>query len=290
MELFATLLCMFSLFGGIYFIVALVFRKIRKKPKNKVYSCGLLVSVLVFIISVILFGVFQTPESREKYEQQRIEQQKEKEAKEQTEKEKAAKEQAEKEKAAKEQAEKEKEAKEQAEKEKAEKAKAEKEKAEKAKAEKEKAEKKQAKKETDSNSNKKGDTQDMSPEESMKKAIIKVVGEENLETFNYVPDNNFALIKFKGSENLSSKMKVKGMYMDISNILKGIQKDISVNVDINVTYPLQDKYGNIREDIVIKTTFNNDTIKKINFDNFDYNDIPSVADEWWNHNALNITD
>ena len=255
MELFATLLCMFSLFGGIYFIVALVFRKIRKKPKNKVYSCGLLVSVLVFIISVILFGVFQTPESREKYEQQRIEQQKEKEAKEQAEKEKA-----------------------------------EKEKAEKEKAEKEKAEKKQAKKETDSNSNKKGDTQDMSPEESMKKAIIKVVGEENLETFNYVPDNNFALIKFKGSENLSSKMTVKGMYMDISNILKEIQKDINVNVDINVTYPLQDKYGNISEDIVIKTTFNNDKIKKINFDNFDYNDIPSVADEWWNHNALNITD
>ena len=275
MELFATLLCMFSLFGGIYFIVALVFRKIRKKPKNKVYSCGLLVSVLVFIISVILFGVFQTPESREKYEQQRIEQQKEKEAKEQAEKEKAEKEKAEKEKA---------------EKEKAEKEKAEKEKAEKEKAEKEKAEKKQAKKETDSNSNKKGDTQDMSPEESMKKAIIKVVGEENLETFNYVPDNNFALIKFKGSENLSSKMTVKGMYMDISNILKEIQKDINVNVDINVTYPLQDKYGNISEDIVIKTTFNNDKIKKINFDNFDYNDIPSVADEWWNHNALNITD
>ena len=275
MELFATLLCMFSLFGGIYFIVALVFRKIRKKPKNKVYSCGLLVSVLVFIISVILFGVFQTPESREKYEQQRIEQQKEKEAKEQAEKEKAEKEKAEKEKA---------------EKEKAEKEKAEKEKAEKEKAEKEKAEKKQAKKETDSNSNKKGDTQDMSPEESMKKAIIKVVGEENLETFNYVPDNNFALIKFKGSENLSSKMTVKGMYMDISNILKEIQKDINVNVDINVTYPLQDKYGNISEDIVIKTTFNNDKIKKINFDKFDYNDIPSVADEWWNHNALNITD
>ena len=80
------------------------------------------------------------------------------------------------------------------------------------------------------------------------------------------------------------------MYMDISNILKGIQKDINVNVDVNVTYPLQDKYGNTSEDIVIKATFNSDTIKKINFDNFDYNDIPSVADEWWNHNALNITD
>ena len=33
--------------------------------------------------------------------------------------------------------------------------------------------------------------------------------------------------------------------------------------------------------------FNNETIKKINFDNFDYNNIPSIADEWWNHQALN---
>ena len=252
MELFATLLCMFSMMGVFLFITILVLRRIKKKPKTKIYSRGLLVSALVFVLSIVLFGIFQTPESRAKYEQQRIEAQREKEEKEQAEKEQAEKEQAEKEQAEKEQAEKE-------------------------QAEKEQAKKEQAKKEQKSKSETKDNSQNISPE-------------ENLETFNYVPDNNFALIKFKGSENLSSKMTVKGMYMDISNILKGIQKDINVNVDVNVTYPLQDKYGNTSEDIVIKATFNSDTIKKINFDNFDYNDIPSVADEWWNHNALNITD
>ena len=125
-----------------------------------------------------------------------------------------------------------------------------------------------------------------STEEAIKEKIIKVVGEENLETFNYIPDNNFALIKFKGSENLTSKMTAEGMYMDIANILKEIQEDIDVNVDINVTYPLQDSYGNIEEDIVINATFNNETIKKINFDNFLSKNIPSIADEWWNHQAL----
>ena len=270
MELFATLLCMFSMMGVFLFITILVLRRIKKKPKTKIYSRGLLVSALVFVLSIVLFGIFQTPESRAKYEQQRIEAQREKEEKEQAEKEQAEKEQAEKEQAEKEQAEKEQ--------------------AEKEQAEKEQAEKEQAKKEQKSKSETKDNSQNISPEENLKETIIKVIGEENLETFNYVPDNNFALIKFKGSENLSSKMTVKGMYMDISNILKGIQKDINVNVDVNVTYPLQDKYGNTSEDIVIKATFNSDTIKKINFDNFDYNDIPSVADEWWNHNALNITD
>lgn len=272
----ATLLCMFSMFAGIFFIIASIVRKIWKKPKKKLYSRGLLISAIVFVLSIVLFAVFETPETKAENEQRRIEAQKEKEEKEQAEKE--AKEQKAKEKE-------EQEAKEKAEKEK-------KEQTEKEEAKKKEKQKDSKKEKTDpSKTTKSQDAQKeenkSSIEEDLRKAIVKVVGEENLETFNYVPDNNFALIKFKGSESLSSKMTVKGMYMDISNVLKGIQKDINVNVDINVTYPLQDSYGNISEDIVIKATFNNETIKKINFDNFDYNNIPSIADEWWNHQALN---
>lgn len=270
MELFASLLCMLSMVGGCYFVVMLIIRKIRKKPKSKKYSRGLLISILIFVMSIILFAVFQTPESKAKYEQQRIEAQKEKEAQEKAEqnaKEQKAQEEAEQK---------------------------DKEQAEKDTKENTKEQKKDSKsKKSESKGNTK--VQDTSKEdvktpteETLKKEIIKVVGEENLETFNYVPDNNFALIKFKGSENLSSKMTVKGMYMDISNVLKEIQKNIDVNVDFNVTYPLQDSYGNISEDIVIKASFNNETIKEINFDNFDYNNLPSIADEWWNHNALNV--
>lgn len=272
----ATLLCMFSMFAGIFFIIASIVRKIWKKPKKKLYSRGLLISAIVFVLSIVLFAVFETPETKAENEQRRIEAQKEKEEKEQAEKE--AKEQ-------KAKAKEEQEAKEKAEKEK-------KEQTEKEEAKKKEKQKDSKKEKTDSSKTTKSqdaqkEENKSSIEEDLRKAIVKVVGEENLETFNYVPDNNFALIKFKGSESLSSKMTVKGMYMDISNVLKGIQKDINVNVDINVTYPLQDSYGNISEDIVIKATFNNETIKKINFDNFDYNNIPSIADEWWNHQALN---
>jgi len=127
-----------------------------------------------------------------------------------------------------------------------------------------------------------------SAEEHLFEAIKGVVGEENLITFNYVPANNFALIKFKGSENFSNDLTIKGMYLDISDILKELQDDIDVNVDFNVVYPMVDKYGNVSEDIVIKATFNIDTIKAINFENFIYSNIPDVADEWWNHNALNL--
>lgn len=123
----------------------------------------------------------------------------------------------------------------------------------------------------------------------LQKQVEKVVGNDRLETFNYVPENNFSLIKFKGSENQpTNKMTVKSMYLDIFNILKEIQSTIDTDVDFNITYPLQDKYGNSEDTIVIKATFKNDTIKNINFKNALFGNTPSMADEWWNHNALNV--
>lgn len=130
--------------------------------------------------------------------------------------------------------------------------------------------------------------EELSGEDEIRKAIENIVGEENLETFNYVPDNNFSLIKFKGTENLTNNMTVQGMYLDMFNILKAIQSIIDTDVDFNVVYPLQDKYGNVSDVIVIKATFTNNTIKKINFENALFSNIPDLADEWWNHNAVDI--
>lgn len=135
--------------------------------------------------------------------------------------------------------------------------------------------------------------EELSSEEVIKKATKEVIGEENFQGFNYVPENNFSLIKFRGadnlSDNLSDKMTVKGMYLDIFNILKKIQPNIDTNVDFNVVYPLVDKYGNSEDEIVIKATFTEETIKKINFDNALFDDIPDMADEWWNSPAVNIS-
>lgn len=130
--------------------------------------------------------------------------------------------------------------------------------------------------------------EELSGEDAIRKAIENVVGEENLETFNYVPDNNFSLIKFRGTENLTNNMTVQGMYLDMFNILKGIQSIIDTDVDFNVVYPLQDKYGNVSDVIVIKATFTSNTIQKINFENALFGNIPDLADEWWNHNAVDI--
>ena len=73
MEMLATLLCMFSMFAGIFFIIASIVRKIWKKPKKKLYSRGLLISAIVFVLSIVLFAVFETPETKAENEQRRIE-------------------------------------------------------------------------------------------------------------------------------------------------------------------------------------------------------------------------
>lgn len=125
-------------------------------------------------------------------------------------------------------------------------------------------------------------------EKNIREAIEKVVTEEMLEIFDYASSNNFSLIKFKGSENLTNNMTVKGMYLDIFNILKAIQPIIDTDVDFNVTYPLVDQYGNTEDVIVIKATFTNETIKKINFENTIWGNIPIMADNWWNHSAVSI--
>lgn len=93
MENFSILLLYVSLIIVIVFIVRLVIGLIKKNGKKRKNILGIVVGIILFVVSMILFGIFETPESKEKYEQQRIEKQLEKEAKEkQKETEKAEKE------------------------------------------------------------------------------------------------------------------------------------------------------------------------------------------------------
>lgn len=116
--------------------------------------------------------------------------------------------------------------------------------------------------------------------------IAKDVVGDNLVSVTYNKDNNFVLVKFKGSENLTNKMTVKGMYMDIKDILEKMKDYDKLNVDFNVTYTMLDTYGNTSDDIVIKASYPAKVRNKINWDNFLWENIGSVASDWWIHTAL----
>lgn len=120
---------------------------------------------------------------------------------------------------------------------------------------------------------------------SIEETIIQVVknefGEDNFIQINYIPDNNFLLIKAKGAENLTDEMTARGMILSISNILKELKDFENINIDFNIVYPMQDNQGNISDDIVIKATYNWDTRKDLDYDGLVASTVQSFADEWW---------
>lgn len=128
------------------------------------------------------------------------------------------------------------------------------------------------------------------PEEELEEQIVNILDSDHFVSFEYQPENASISITFKGSENLTHNMTVETMYMDMSKILEVIQPDsnFNVNVSFNITYPLSNVYGESEETLVITATFSNQTIQRIDFENFDFKNIPAIADEWWNHEAANL--
>lgn len=110
---------------------------------------------------------------------------------------------------------------------------------------------------------------------------------DNIELIKFNEDNGYLLIKGKGKENINNDYTVKGFKMSIFNIMKNIheQKDIET-LAFNITYPLVDKYGNSSDQIVLKVEFTRSTLDKINYENFDFNNIGDVADSYWEHQAI----
>lgn len=111
-------------------------------------------------------------------------------------------------------------------------------------------------------------------------------GEQNYIMVNYIPEDNYVLIKAKGKENLSNEATVKGMYLSISKILKELKDIPDLNIDFNIEYSMIDTSGNLSSMIVIKATYTNATRSNINWDRFLWENMDIIADEWWIHPAL----
>lgn len=101
-------------------------------------------------------------------------------------------------------------------------------------------------------------------------------------------DGSFVDIYLSGKDNLTPNMVRKGMLLQAADILESLQsRDDIGRVTLFWSFPLVDAYGNTSTETVMKATFYKDTISKINFDNFDYNNIPVICDDFYQHAALN---
>ena len=120
--------------------------------------------------------------------------------------------------------------------------------------------------------------------------VDEVLSGNQLISVTHNAEDDSALIKFNGLMNLTTKMTINGMYGDIFEILNAIQDGVIGDINFNVVYPLNDVYGNSEDTIVMKASFRNDTIKRINFSGASYKNIPTMADSWWNHPSVTMTE
>lgn len=138
------------------------------------------------------------------------------------------------------------------------------------------------------------ESQPVSLEDKVKSAVHKAFGKENdfnkkdsILELNYNKDLGYILVRVYGSDNFSSNMIKKGMWMDVESSLKKLkeEKDIQT-IEFNIVFPMEDQYGNSSDDNVMKLSLSRETLDKINWANFDYNNLPNVADEYWEHPAF----
>lgn len=114
-------------------------------------------------------------------------------------------------------------------------------------------------------------------EEELKNPIIDVG--INGEAFN---------IKLIGNDNFSTSY-IKGMMLIRASEI--YEQAFDLFPEINLTYiewqfPLVDTYGNVNLSPVMKIDMTRETEDKINWDNFLTDNLPTVADSYWQHPAL----
>ncbi|KAB2337670.1 hypothetical protein F7731_08745 [Cytobacillus depressus] len=77
------------------------------------------------------------------------------------------------------------------------------------------------------------------------------------------------------------------MLNSITSTLKELQNENEIEtIFFMIIFPLVDQYGNSEDGTIAKVEISKETLDKINFKNFVYNQIPNIADEYWEHPAV----
>jgi len=93
-------------------------------------------------------------------------------------------------------------------------------------------------------------------------------------------DNEKALsVTVKGKDGWSDKSIGEGFYEDSTTAYRELSKDKRINeVWITITFPMQDKYGNVSDEEVMGTWMSRETMDKINWKSFNYEKLLDVVD------------
>lgn len=136
---------------------------------------------------------------------------------------------------------------------------------------------------------------EMTIDEFLKAKIKKVYGEKtNMGKKSFISltdgDPGIKNITLNASENFNNSMTVKKMSIDAKSFLEEISKNKKVldleGISLIYEMDLKDVYGNVKSKPVVIITVSTATIKKINWENFLFEDVEKVADTYYIHPAL----
>lgn len=118
-------------------------------------------------------------------------------------------------------------------------------------------------------------------------AVDSAIEEAGATKDNVIIGNGVVSIYLKGADNFTNNMVRNGMFIEARDILKVLQgREEITKIALFWSLPLIDKLGNAKEDTVMKIQLEKDTLQSINFDKFDWNNFPDIADDYFEHAAL----
>jgi hypothetical protein len=119
------------------------------------------------------------------------------------------------------------------------------------------------------------ETAPVSSEQLLRDAVAKELGDSNrnverLPEFS-APEGEYIVLQWAINENLTDGLTKDGARLDAVKILKAIKSvpehDRYPGVAMKGSYLMQDKYGNAREQVVIRASYDRATLERMNLDN-----------------------
>ena len=117
---------------------------------------------------------------------------------------------------------------------------------------------------------------------SQKKRVVSV------QVDMYSAGGKSVTITLNGDDNLTNNLTKKGLQMNSNPVFKSAFKNKEVNcVIVAWQLPLSDPYGKTSDEVVMRIKLTRDTFNKIDWNNFDFQNYPTIADDYFEHPALN---
>lgn len=139
-------------------------------------------------------------------------------------------------------------------------------------------------------------TYDVTSKDEVEQLVIDLLGDSSntgdkrVESVNIheFEDETLIGLTLNSNENLTANMAKKGMLQDTAKIMEELRKH-GYSGDFSVIWklPLTDTHGNTSPGKVLSIDVAKDDFDRINYDNFDYNKLPNLSSNYFEHPSFN---